>query len=304
MLALFKSAFGTEMPSSLWQWKYAKGKGYGCWEDGKLIAHCGLFPRAIFVSGQVCVAWQLGDLMVSANSRGGNLSRIRSPFSCVVGAVLKDVFNDKNPNALAFGFPSDRAMRLGEKLGLFAAIDNWYEIELDPFTSSQFMPRVREVSLLNQHVQNQINKSWSKMRPELKQHLVGERNPDYWMWRYAHHPIYTYRVFEVKHAWWPVTLAYLVMREISPGRWLWVDFVGSLSRFSTAALGAVVAARQLDGQTVFTFGSEAVAKLFANISHSKQQTEIRIMGNPASEISFLQRYSQKWWLMAGDTDYL
>lgn len=306
MLRLFESVFRTEAFENWWQWKYGEGggKGFGYWEAGRLLAHCGLFPRRIRVAGQPRLAWQLGDLMVTGATRGRDLSRHRSPFARVVRAVLDQVPGAENPDAIALGFPSDRAMRVGERLRFFATIDHWFEIELEHSLPARSMLRVSEVSWSSRHVQAQIAALWDRMRAGLDQHLVGERNADYWIWRYAHHPAQTYRLIAVRRPWWPVPFAFVVLRETAPGRWLWVDFVGPLSRFPAAALGAVAASRQFGGQSTFAFGSTMVAKAVSGVARTTRPTEIRIMANPASGAAFIERFAHRWWLMAGDTDYL
>lgn len=306
VLRLFEAVFHSGMSESWWHWKYGQNgsKGFGYWDAGELVAHCGIFPRRILVAGQARLAWQLGDLMVAGATRGRDLSRARSPFARTVRAVLDEIAGPDNPDALAFGFPSDRAMRLGTRLGFFATIDDWHEIEFDHAQAARPALRVREVSMANPRVQARINALWGKMLPGLGEHLVGERSADYWIWRYAHHPAQTYRLFAVRRPWWPTPFAFVVLRETAPGRWLWVDFVGSIVVFPLAALGAVAACRQLGGQSTLAFGTTTVMNRLGEAACTSRPTEIRIMANPASGVGFVERFAHKWWLMAGDTDYL
>lgn len=306
LLRLFEAVFGSAMSEHWWHWKYGQNgsKGFGYWEAGELVAHCGIFPRRILVAGQPRLAWQLGDLMVAGATGGRDLSRARSPFARVVRAALDQLAGPDNPDALAFGFPSDRAMRLGARLGYFATIDDWHEIEFDQADPARQALRVREVSMASPQVQARIAGLWGKMLPGLGEHLVGERSADYWIWRYAHHPAHTYRLLAVQRRWWPAPFAFVVLRETAPGRWLWVDFVGSVSGFPLAALGAVAASRQLGGQSTFALGTTTVVKALGEVACTSRPTEIRIMANPASGAGFVERFAHRWWLMAGDTDYL
>lgn len=306
VLHLFEAVFHSGMSERWWDWKYGHSgnKGFGYWEAGELLAHCGIFARRILVAGQPRLAWQLGDLMVAGATRGRDLSRSRSPFARVVRAVLDQLPGPANPDALAFGFPSDRAMRLGTRLGFFATIDDWHEIEFDHKASLRPALRLREVSVASPLVQSWIAGLWGKMLPGLGEHLVGERSVEYWIWRYAHHPAHIYRVFALRRPWWPAPFAIVVLRETAPGRWLWVDFVGSVSGFPMAALGAVAACRRLGGQSTFAFGTKTVVNALGAVACTSRPTEIRIMANPASGTGFVERFAHRWWLMAGDTDYL
>ncbi|MGZ5007139.1 MAG: hypothetical protein ACXV8W_04450 [Methylobacter sp.] len=306
MIALFKSVFQTEASKTWWQWKYKEGggKGFGYWESDSLLAHCGIFPRRIHSAGQSRLAWQLGDLMVTKVTRGRNLSRTHSPFARIIKNVLNCIPDTDNPEAITFGFPSDRAMRIGENLGFFATIDHWLEIELDHSLPNRSMLRINEASLSDQRIQTQITALWNTMSVGLSQHLVADRTAAYWIWRYAHHPTHTYRLISVRWAWWPIPFAFVVLRETTPGRWLWVDFVGPVHRFSAAALGAVIASKQFGGQSSFLFGTTMVSKAINTIVKTIRPTEIRIMANPASGTEFIERFKHRWWLMAGDTDYL
>ena len=69
--------------------------------------------------------------------RYGGLSRKSSPFAALIQQVLADLPGDGNPGGLAFGFPSDRAMRLGEHLGLFSSIDRIRQLAFVPLPPSR-----------------------------------------------------------------------------------------------------------------------------------------------------------------------
>ncbi len=306
MLQLFNSVFQTEITEPWWQWKYkvGGGRGFGYWEAGQLLSHCGIFPRHIHCAGESYLAWQLGDLMVTSSTRGRNLSRKLSPFAQVVKSVLECIPSIDNPKAIAFGFPSDRAMRIGERLGFFATIDQWFEIKLNNKLPNKMLLSIKPTVWTSPLVEKQINGLWDKMRADLKQNLVADRTANYWQWRYANHPSHTYHLIALKRPWWPNPLAFIVLRQTTPGHWLWVDFVGPTTLFALASLGAIIATQKLGGHSTVTFGSTMVAEALKKVGNTIQATEIRIMANPASGTQFMEQFMHKWWLTAGDTDYL
>lgn len=160
--ALFANVFGHALPRPLTAWKYAAGRGLsigmshgvatdgpavaqapvpgnapgsvGSDPDSPLLAHCGLVFREVLAFGQPIQAAQLVDLMVAPAARG-RLVRQASPFAQVVGHALAQLGSDRNPrnpDRVAFGFPSQRAMRLAEHLGLVREIDQVHELSWSP----------------------------------------------------------------------------------------------------------------------------------------------------------------------------
>ena len=124
-IPLFKAVFGHEVPKALLEWKYSKGMGesWGGSGDcnGELLLHCGLIYRQVVFEGELHRAAQLVDLMAHRKSSG--LSRAQSPFFVLIKLILSRLQAPENPYCLAFGFPSERAMRLGEHLGVFRSIE-------------------------------------------------------------------------------------------------------------------------------------------------------------------------------------
>jgi len=120
VLALFSRAFGTVPPAGWHAWKYGseglQGRAMGLWaDDGRLVAHYAGFPRRMLWHGNPVEAIQIGDVMVAPEVRG-LLSR-RGPFFQVCSAFFDQWVGPGRSFALAFGFPSDRAIRLGMALG-------------------------------------------------------------------------------------------------------------------------------------------------------------------------------------------
>lgn len=301
---LFRQVFGSDISEEMLAWKYGDGRGrsYGAFSpDGVLLAHCGIFYRQVLADGQPRRIAQLGDLMALPGRYGG-LSRSQSPFALLIRQVLADLPGEANPDGLAFGFPSDRAMRLGEHLGLFSSIDRMHEVTCTPLPVSRGSDRCVAVSPADKAFTGVAGRLWHKMAKDLGGDLIGVRDAAYLRQRYFHHPHNRYGCYLVSSRWLGSPLGLLITR-IDGEQCELLDIIAPVSGISRllqvarqqlAAWGAVVMKLWL---------TERYADLLKHQAEASSPLEFRIMASPFSSAGHPERFANRWWLTSGDTDY-
>ncbi len=300
---LFRQVFGGDISLAMLQWKYGAGRGaaYGYFGDnGELLVHCGLSYRRALADGQLRRIAHMGDLMAVPGGRGG-LGR-SAPFALVIQRMLDDLATPQNPDALAFGFPSDRAMRLGERLGLFSAIDQMQLLTFAPLPRSWRADRVIPCPRPDDTFRPLVDRLWQGMAEALGDDLIVVRDAPYLDDRYFGHPTLRYTCSLVRPWWGGRPLGVIVTRREGEQVEL-VDMVAP-----PALMGRLIqAARQhladWGAQTLTLWLTEHHGTTFADEALRNDRMELRIMANPFSSGGNPQRFAGRWWLTSGDTDY-
>ncbi|MEK9648838.1 MAG: GNAT family N-acetyltransferase, partial [Gammaproteobacteria bacterium] len=126
--ALFRKIFNEDMSQRHWEWKYLRpqSRAVVVYKDDALLAHYGGVGRDIILEGKKSTAMQIADLMVDPDVR--HAVRSRSPFYLSGKMFLESTVGYDNDFLLAYGFPSDRAMGLSERIGFFAPVGRMMEV--------------------------------------------------------------------------------------------------------------------------------------------------------------------------------
>ncbi|MHB8354691.1 MAG: GNAT family protein [Burkholderiales bacterium] len=304
MQPLFAATFGHPMNEALMRYKYAPGQGYsvGVWDTGdRLVAHCGVFKRRVLMGGVPRTAVQLGDLMGSPQGRR-HLSRRGSPFFMLIDQVLSHLPQPDNPEALAYGFPSDRSMRLGEALGVFVQCDSLVQVAYPTAVpGAMCSDRALEIAAWSTSVAQEIDAAWAAMAQGFRADLIGVRDAQYLAWRYFKHPGRGYRLYRIVGLW-KRTIGFVVLKPRGV-TWELMDMVGSpehLPRLITAARRLI---GTIGGQTLMVWLTGRWAERLGQEASNHTLLEFRIMANPRTPQAVLDRFNQRWWLTSGDTDY-
>lgn len=302
---LFLKVFKNDISDEMLTWKYAcgRGKSYGAFipEDGKLLAHCGIFYRNVLADGQACRIAQLGDLMAIPGKYGG-LSRASSPFALLIKQVLDGLPCKTNPDGLAFGFPSDRAMRLGKHLGLFSSIDSMYELSFTPLPPSIRADRCDTLDPGNACFTDIANKLWQQMTDRLGRNLIGIRNAEYLMQRYLEHPLKQYDCHLISSRWLGRPIGILITRQERDQCEI-LDIIADIFQMERVLSTARRQMTIWGASNMKLWLTRLHAESFKGIAQAFNQLEFRIMANPFSSEGRPERFSNRWWLTSGDTDY-
>lgn len=297
---LFDRVFGHPLAPELASYKYANGKGESMAlsnSDDEIIAHCGMTFRQFLAFGVAIDGVQLGDLMVAPSVRG-SMSRTGQPFFRVVAGALRRL-ETAATKPFVFGFPSNRAMRIGERLGLFSEIDQITEI-IWPISNAPLQAIAQPGS--DRQFSAVIDRLWKQMAADLKGAVVGVRDSSYFVERYFHHPLHHYHVYLVRSRWFKLPLGAFVLRGHGATVEL-MDWIAPLGQGWAVIEQARRAARELGGERLMGWMARAYAPQFANGATSCTPTEFRIPACGLCPAPWLDRFKDHMWLTSGDTDY-
>jgi hypothetical protein len=237
-----------------------------------------------------------------AAPKNSGLSREFSPFRLLMQEILDALPREGNSAGVAFGFPSGRAMRLGEHLGVYRAVDRWFELKFLPRAPGRFSPRACELMAFGDAEAGVTNRLWKRMAGDLRCFCVGVRDANFLWQRYLLHPERRYVLLRIDSAWLRRPIGLAVIR---PG-----DEVGELLDVvgAWADMPDIIKAVQ-----VWLLGRREKALTFALTSHFASQlrpfaeccdeTQFRIMANPQTPDAVLDQLENRWWLSGGDSDY-
>lgn len=300
---LFRSVFGVAVTPELLAWKYADGRGESWVADvageDTPILHCGLAFRDVLMAGDRCRAAQLVDLMAAPKRAG--LSREMSPFTVLMRQLLHGLARPDNPAAVAFGFPSGRAMRLGEHNGVYLAVDRWRALEFGA-VRGLLGSRLRLWRAADADDRVLADRLWQRMAKDFSLAVLGVRDAGYLVHRYCRHPEKKYVVWVVESRWRRVPLGLVVL---GPGRGNHeiLDLIGCREDMPEMLLAAQQWLHASGGQALNLMLTESFASQLAPFANNFSDTEFRIMANPDSPASTLAKLQGGWWLTGGDTDY-
>lgn len=302
---LFHQVFHHAISIELLDWKYAQGRGES-WvfcssaDGGQVIVHCGLIFRDVLLAGQPVRAAQLVDLMASAKDAG--LARGQSPFRLLMQAILDSLPRPDNPAGVAFGFPSARAMRLGEHLGVYRAVDQWFELKFKARRPGRFQPKAFELVAFGAEQAAIVDRLWQRMANDLRDYCVAIRDAQFIQRRYFLHPERRYVMLQINGGWFGKPVGLAVVR--SGGEvWELMDVIGAREDIPDI-LQAIQAWLPETPEVRLSFSlTEHFAEILKPLADTCDKTEFRIMANPQTPEPVLAQLKSRWWLTAGDTDY-
>lgn len=302
---LFERVFKHPISSELLQWKYANRRGES-WVaadvSGNIVMHCGLNFRDVLIGGERVRAAQLTDLMAPPKAQG--LTRQESPFGKLMHRILCTLPRPDNPSGIAFGFPSDRAMRLGEHMGVYREVDRLMDLEFTPLDVLDAGIAWREITHFTESDNALVNRVWKAMAADFCEFSIGVRDSAYLKHRYLEHPEkqYSLLIVEKKGLWrnTPIGLA-----VVGPGheRRELLDIICPSKSMKTLIQATQCWLTEKKGELLKLSLTERFARQLESFACRCTYTEFRIMGNPLSPAISTTRLERRFWLTGGDTDY-
>jgi hypothetical protein len=309
---LFSQVFGTELTPGLQAWKYGAGRGVcmGVRDGtGTLVAHYGGGYRPLSTNGQVCTAIQMQDVMVSPSARDV-LARF-GPFGRLTRAFIETRVGEQLGVPFGFGFPSGRHLKLGNRLGMYQALEpvwawRWQVADVPE-------PPAGEVGL---QVFDWGSATELEMLGTLAQRhaalhadcLMPVRDVAWWRHRYANHPQHVYAVRWLVQPGAAEPLAAVVLRQFGPGQdWELMDWMVATPKAGAVLLPALrpwLAHADVPG--VQLWASQAtVADWPVAVLAAASRTQACNMA--VTHAMVLARPSTQWagqvWVTGGDTDF-
>jgi hypothetical protein len=299
LLLLFERAFGHAMPAEQWRWKY-KGidpMGSIVRRDDEPVAFYGGIPRRIRYFGAARTGVQISDVMVVPEERG-ILTR-RGAFFRTASAYADRYVGPNRPYALAFGFPSERHARLGERLGLYARVDEILEAS---WTALDAHPGLRyKARLLQAHQITIVDELWQRMSNSLADLCIGVRDAAHIAHRFLAHPTVAYLPFLITHRFTARAIGLVVLRDHAHAGLELVDAIAEPSSIpALVRVGRRVAAR-LGRSKLFAWLTPSAAVYFDDPAVSPAGVPVpTIVWGASPDLAKLRGH---WWLTGGDSDF-
>ena len=301
---LFEGVFGQKMSRALWDWKYGCGRGVGVGArapGGRLVAHYGGTYRELRWDYHSQHAVHIGDVMVASEGRAA-LSH-KGPFGLVTEGFFQRYIGHGGGRALGFGFPNDRHMRLGERLGHYKKVDDIFELRWVAENSDEYVVQAVDWSALD--CEATVDAFCAELMSGLSGYAAPVRNSAWLRHRYANHPENYYQAFWVNDKPSNARLGAVFLKQSRTsaepgicGLWELMDWIGSPGR----SLSMVAAAKQIvsnnAGQHLTLWCSGSVARLLAPSSPRLTRVCSAAVTLPNTLSADLQ-----WWLTGGDTDF-
>jgi ABC-type polysaccharide/polyol phosphate transport system ATPase subunit len=311
LLALFADIFGHAIDPLIWRWKYryAVTPGTVVLENDRPVAFSGGIPRDGLVFGKPETLVQLGDIMVARDLRG--ILTKKGPFYLAVQHYLSSRVGPGLAYSLAFGFPNERACKVGIKRGLYCSVDKLLEPEWLPLPVAAPQPCRAQLIEVGHSTgwQQQTDHLWAGMQQDLADVAIGCRDSQWIRYRYIDKPAADYLLYLVSAD--PVggdngggdPIGLLVLRRHGPQGLELLDLVAR--RAVVPALIAV--ARQLTAThlaaRLFAWATPAALAWFAGTEPTVNPTPVVIPGCRLNGEEHALRVKDRWWLLGGDSDF-
>lgn len=302
--ALFRIVFGEPMSPALWQWKYGNDRGgsVAAYRDGRLVAHYGGSQRLVAAFGRKVPALQICDAMVDPAERAV-MTKTGAMYQ--VTTTFLEIYQGIAAMPLAFGFPNRRAMRLGERLGLYAEVGamkevRWTALEDKP----RLLTRARHLRPRDRRDRDGVNCLWTEMLGDLRQAVAVVRDWPYLHYRYIAHPERRYEILLVTSRITFQPLGAVVLRIEEEAVEL-LDLVAPLKRVPLLIDHARRLARRWGKETLYCWITRQYAALLGRTGGAcVGDLDIRIPTNAwvHQDLTPAQLYD-RWWLTSGDTDF-
>lgn len=311
MRDLFKRVFGKAMDAAEWDWKYGNGRGHavGLWAGNELLAHYAAVTRWCRIDGQEERACQVGDVMVVPEANAG-LGR-QGALQQVSATLLESQIGWGNPHRIGFGFPNLRALKVAERLGLYAAVDEVVQLEW----SDQPLRRWHDLGFLLDDVDpagltegsatwRELETLWAQMAAGLSDALLPMRDPGWIRYRYGQRPGVSYRLLLQRCRWTGGARGAIVLREHNDVTEL-MDLIGPPARFPRLVRAARRVAWTRAEKPLQAWISRSHHQLLDDPADSARLATLGVMvpssvHTPGPTPDSLRG---RWFLMSGDTDF-
>lgn len=310
--ALFAQVFGQPMSEAMWQWRYGDGRGLATGTrdtDGQLIAHYGSTVRTILWDGEEHPALQMGDAMVVEQARGV-LSR-NGAFATAARSLLEQQLWSQPRFAVGFGFPNQRAGRLGEALGMYEMVGEIRALEWQcqppPAQDRSFIRPWATAPLdwTDPQVPGTLDSLWSQLRSDAHGFVLPRRDAQWWHHRFANHPDAPYRAWWVRSRFTRRILGAVVLR---PGATSWelMDWLGATRHMGALLIAARALAASAGASTLTGWFSAPLAQRIQALQGGAPATDhlaCQYCVNQRMMAGSQATRTQPWWLTSGDTDF-
>lgn len=312
LLAAHREVFASQADEDWLAWKYGRGDGVGMglWAGAELAAFCGGLPRTLWWNGRPRRGLQIVDVMVRSAWRGGG--RRQGAFYRVSQALYEAQLGAGRAFDAGFGFPSHRHLALAQRLNvLHDAGPVWAAVWGDASRAVMSQIRLQAPNWVVDELPHQacapaVERAWALMRGGLADVVLPERRASVLQWRregWSGRPV---RYLGLRRHWHRAHSGVVVVDAGGPtGRpaW-WLDWVGPPELLRLGWACALEAALHQGASNLQGWFSERPWQALTGTQPVALEEVARIGVPVASAVSSEELTRCRWWLMAGDTDFL
>lgn len=304
---LFEQSFDKPFDPALWHWKYQLGHGKcvvaRIERGGDIVAHYGGAPRQISYFGHPGMAIQVCDVMVLPEKRR-QYGKSSLFFKVAATFLEREIGNSVN-HLLGFGFPNQSAMNIALRLGLYEKTDDFVEVVFAPPQKPEPDLDVLEFDIENEDHRAAAAQLWLDMQEDFSHAIIGQRHTDYLRYRYIDHPgasNYSCRLLRD-----PATgeiLAFFVLKAHGESRLLF-DFICPLERVEVLIANVNQWVKHnTNAVDLRLWITRGWLHAIPTISASVNELGIEIPCNSWNPGPSAATLYGKWWLTAGDMDFM
>jgi len=313
---LFSKSFQVDFDQQLWEWKYPHGRGQcviaRTEAGGEIVAHYGGAPRDILYFGRASLAIQVCDVMVMPEVR--RTYGRSSLFFRTAATFLEREIGYSVKHLLGFGFPNQKAMNIALRLGLYEKTDDFIELEFDDGGGDGYGGgnssdidsswRLEELSFSEQR--EALDGLWANMSSSFDEGIIGLRNSEYFEYRFLQHPFYARKYYcclqlvDGQDKLRAVAVLKLVGTE-----YLLMDLIVSLDDMAQAILQLLSWVRSQDSASGLKFWlTRGWYERLSFPAATVNELGIEIPCNSWNAGPPREKLTGRWWLTAGDMDFM
>lgn len=289
------------MPDGLWQWKYARQDKPGMLAHvaDAIVAYYGGMPRTFHLNNTAISAVQICDVMVAPEMRG-ILTR-RGPFMQTADTFLTEKVGQNKPYRFAFGFPSDRHARLGEKSGWYMRSGTFLEVGWSTKNHQSLLPLLYKTRPVTTQMLEKADSTWKAMQSALPDCLIPQKDADFFTWRYLEHPCHAYSVYVVTHRWTKDITGIFVLHDHGKNQGMeLMDLLGAPGKVHVLLKTALTIAKRCNREQLFCWLSPAVLEYLPKPATTKEISGVYVTPDYKQ---IIDEQKLRWWLIGGDTDH-
>ncbi|NRP46004.1 MULTISPECIES: GNAT family N-acetyltransferase [unclassified Marinobacterium] len=299
LLSLFKRCFDVTISKSLWRWKYSSSihRCVVAQQGANLVGFFGVMPRDSKIFGASSKTAQICDVMLDPKLDNG-LAKAKL-FKRIKEHFTQNYVGERYEFPFAFGFPTERAQELGEKLKTYTRIDSLARLEWNTCLMNR---RALGCRTFDRSDFAYLDRVWNKTHPDLKDLAVNVKDAEWLAHRYLDRPDSEYDclLFYTRFSGEPIGVA--VTRLSDDGSVELMDLIAPKA-YLDEVLSHLMHVKMHQGVSlVFAIVSGSVSNTLQASGCTSQRLPLSIPGDELKDNSDPLVLKGKWWLWGGDTD--
>jgi hypothetical protein len=222
-------------------------------------------------------------------------------FQQIAERFLRTQIGFDTPYRLGFGFPSQRAFKLAERLNLYAPVDSMVQLIWPcPVTLEGYLSRSRAITCADAPVIDQLSDS---MHRSFGASILGKRSWSFLESRYLTHPQHAYLCRLIVSHISQRPLGVLVLKAHENRVIEWVDVIAPREQLKTMLHAALRFARGAQWTHLYTWITKSHHDLFDVCQPEVKSLDIVIPAYVSLQAPSTRDIMNAWFLMSGDCDF-